>query len=105
MDKIIFIIIIYTIFIQASIDDEIDKIQNAPIEERFKLMNKLKEEIAKMQEERRMESIEKLKIATDGELITVDKNSTESRDKKHIKNILIEHININIKEIRGGDND
>jgi len=105
MIRLISIIIIYTILLYSSIDDEIDRIQNAPIEERFKLMNRLKEKIAKMQEEKRMESIEKLKLVTSGELIRADKNSTQKIGKEHIENILIEHINRAIKEQVGEDND
>jgi len=106
MIRCIWLILLYTLLLSASIDDEIDRIQNAPIKERFKLMNRLKEKIANMQEEKRMESIKKLKLATNGELITIsDTNSSESRAKKHIKDILIEHINTSIKEYSKGVDD
>jgi hypothetical protein len=103
MARLASILLIYTILLYSSIDDEIDKIQKAPIDERFKLMNELKEKIAKMQEDRRMESINKLKSVTNGELITLDINSSK---KKYIKKVFIEHINSSITEhSRGADDD
>lgn len=108
MIRLITIILIYTILLFGSIDDDIEAIQKAPIEDRFKLMNELKDKIAKMQEERRMESINKLKLATNGELITKDTNSTDrnnSNTKENIKKIFIEHINATIIEHRQVNDD
>jgi len=107
MIRLIYIVLIYTLLLFGSIDDDIEAIQKAPIEDRFKLMNELKDKIAKMQEERRMESIDKLKLATNGELIRVDNNDTNSTDvDDNKKSILIERINSSIQEHSlGGDND
>jgi len=44
----------------ADIDAKIKAIQNAPVHERFKLMNEFKREMAKMQEKERIEAISKL---------------------------------------------
>jgi len=106
MIRLIYIVLIYTFALFGSIDDDIEAIQKAPIEDRFKLMNELKEKIAKMQEERRMESINKLKLATNGELITLDSNDTNNSTDDNKKSILIERINSSIQEHSlGGDND
>jgi len=107
MIKLITIVLIYTSLLFGSIDDDIEAIEQAPIEDRFKLMNELKDKIAKMQEEKRMESIDKLKLVTNGELITLDTNETNSTDiDNNKKNILIERINSSIQEHSiGEDND
>jgi len=105
MIRLIYIVLIYTLILFGSIDDDIEAIQKAPIEDRFKLMNELKDKIAKMQEERRMESIDKLKLATNGELIQIDSNETNNTNNSK-KSILIERINSSIQEHSFGvDND
>ena len=48
----------------SNMDARIKAIQNAPIEERFKLMNAFKKEIILMQEQERIEAITKLKSIT-----------------------------------------
>lgn len=48
----------------ANIDARIDAIQNASVEERFKLMNAFKKEVVHMQEEERIDAITKLKSIT-----------------------------------------
>lgn len=48
----------------ANIDTRIEAIQNASIEERFKLMNIFKKEMVQMKEEERMDAITKLKAIT-----------------------------------------
>ena len=48
----------------ASIDSQIEAIQKAPIEERYKLMNAFKKEVIHMQEEERISAIRKLKSIT-----------------------------------------
>jgi len=50
----------------ATIDAQIEAIQKAPIEERFKLMNAFKKEIVQMQEQERIKAIMKLKSITTG---------------------------------------
>ncbi len=48
----------------ANIDARIDAIQNASVEERFKLMNAFKKEVIHMKEEERIDAIRKLKSIT-----------------------------------------
>lgn len=48
----------------ANIDTRIEAIQNASIEERFKLMNAFKKEMVQMKEKERMDAITKLKSIT-----------------------------------------
>ena len=48
----------------ANIDARIEAIQNAPVEERFMLMNAFKKEVLHMQEEERIDAITKLKSIT-----------------------------------------
>ena len=48
----------------ANIDAQIEAIQKAPIEERFKLMNAFKKEIVQMQEQERIKAMTKLKSIT-----------------------------------------
>lgn len=48
----------------ANIDARIEAIQNASVEERFKLMNAFKKEVVHMQEAERIDAITKLKIIT-----------------------------------------
>jgi hypothetical protein len=48
----------------ANIDARIDAIQNAPVEERFMLMNAFKKEVVHMQEAERIDAITKLKSIT-----------------------------------------
>ncbi len=48
----------------ANIDARIEAIQNASVEERFKLMNAFKKEVVHMQEQERIDAITKLKSIT-----------------------------------------
>ena len=48
----------------ANIDGQIEAIRNAPVEERFMLMNAFKKEIVHMQEKERIDAITKLKSIT-----------------------------------------
>ena len=52
------------VFLYADIDARIEAIQNAPVEERFMLMNAFKKEMLNMQEEERIDAITKLKSIT-----------------------------------------
>ena len=63
MKKIlVFIFLCLPLF--ADVDAQIEAIQKAPVEERFKLMNAFKKEIVQMQEEERMHAIRKLQAMT-----------------------------------------
>lgn len=59
----------------ANIDAEIKAIKNAPVEERFKLMNAFKKHLLQMKETERIEAIKKL---------------TMHKDKSHAKKVLDE---------------
>jgi len=54
----------FSFYLYANIDAQIEAIQKAPIEERFKLMNAFKKEVVQMQEEERISAIGKLKSIT-----------------------------------------
>ncbi|MEY3090978.1 MAG: hypothetical protein RL113_1294, partial [Pseudomonadota bacterium] len=60
-------VLLFVRFVHADIDSQIEKIQNAPIEERFILMNAFKKEIAHMHEIERIDAIRKLKSITKSE--------------------------------------
>jgi len=51
-------------FSDMSIDAQIQEIKNAPEHERVKLMNKLKTDLAQMNEEQRSEAIQQLRTQT-----------------------------------------
>jgi hypothetical protein len=87
-----FVILISILF--SNIDDEIDKIQKAPIKERYKLMNILKEKIVKMKDDERIKSILKLQKVTKGEMI----EHKDNKKRIHIDNILDNRIKSTIKE-------
>ena len=57
-------LLLSSIPLYANIDVHIDAIQNAPVEERFMLMNAFKKEVLHMQETERLEAITKLKSIT-----------------------------------------
>lgn len=59
---LIFIFLYFPLF--ANIDAQIEAIQKAPVEERFKLMNAFKQEIVQMQEKERIDAMSKLQSIT-----------------------------------------
>jgi hypothetical protein len=63
------IVVLSVLFIPlyASIDSRIEAIQNAPVEERFRLMNLFKREVSQMNENARIDAITKLKSVTRSE--------------------------------------
>jgi hypothetical protein len=65
----------------ANIDARIEAIQNASVEERFKLMNAFKKEVVHMQEEERIDAITKLKSITRSQ----HSNRALSELKKHAR--------------------
>jgi hypothetical protein len=56
---------IIPLFLEADIDTQIEAIRNAPLTERFKLMNAFKQEIIDMKEEERIQAITQLKSITE----------------------------------------
>ena len=103
MIRVLFIISISISILFSSIDDEIEAINRVPVEDRFKLMNRLKEKIAKMQEKKRLESIEKLKHSTNGELIIRDRNNSKSKIKNKIENSINNYTDFYIEDGGGDD--
>jgi hypothetical protein len=91
-----------------SIDEEIEAIQKAPVEERYRLMNALKKRIVRMKEKKRLQSIKKLQSVTKGKMIKYDENLTAAehnatnirrqRIEYQNQDILDNHIEINIEE-------
>lgn len=105
--KFFFIILLYNVILYGSIDDEIEAIQQATVEQRFKLMNELKKKIVQMKEDKRMKSIKKLQQATNGELI-LDKNSSSNIYKKienRTQDILDNRVDTGVEEHNGEEND
>lgn len=111
--KLIMIGLLSLTLLYASIDDEIEAIQKAPIEQRFKLMNALKKRIVQMKEEKRMTTIKKLQSATQGEVIereednlTQDQNATDISKQKiesHTQGIVENHAEGILQEGHHGD--
>jgi len=60
MTKVILLLLCYRL-LYADIDAEIEAIQNASVEERFKLMNAFKHKLIKMRQKERIGAINKLK--------------------------------------------
>ena len=102
--KFIGILYLCHVFLYASIDDEIEAIQNSPIEQRFELMNALKRKITKMKEEERMQTIEKLQSSTQGEVISRPSENNKTMEETHDKQLtshihdLQNHNTINLQE-------
>ena len=70
----------------ANIDEEIESIQNATVEERFKLMNKFKKHLIEMKEIERIKAMEKL-FAT-----SKNKKVIEEIKKKTLRKNIFLHI-------------
>ena len=62
--KSLLLLILLSLSLFANIDTEIEAIQKAPVEERFKLMNAFKRKMVQMQEQERMKAIRKLRFIT-----------------------------------------
>jgi len=60
----IFFCTLFPLWLQGNIDAQIEAMRNAPIEERFRLMNAFKQEIVEMKEEERIHAITQLKSIT-----------------------------------------
>lgn len=118
--KLIFILILYHGFIYASIDEEIEAIQQAPVEERFKLMNALKIKISKMQEKKRMMMIQEIQEVNEVNITLVKREDSNVSDenlskedeiiinnslKDHIQNSIQHHTGVEVQEFHGGHDD
>jgi len=61
----VWMLLLMPLLLFADIDAEIEAIQNAPIKERFKLMNAFKQKLIKMRELEREKAIKKLTAKTE----------------------------------------
>ena len=75
----IVLILLSLLSAQSDIDKRIERIRNAPIEERYKLMNALKRELIRMREEERLRIIKKLKHTSK----TKRNTSSATHGKRH----------------------
>lgn len=86
-----------TMLFCSSIDEEIEVIQKAPVQERYRLMNVLKKKIARMKEQKRLQSIKKIQLITKGKMIMLEQNYTAyEQNVTNIPNQKIEFQNQDI---------
>jgi hypothetical protein len=115
MRIVVLIILIFNIDISSDIDSLIEKIKNADPSIRYKLMNKFKEKVIKLNEAQRVKAIEKLSnINSNARKVVKDIKSR--RNTKHIHEHqrhdedILKQDNIKITEIENhqeyeGDHD
>jgi len=96
----------------ANIDDDIQKIQNAPPSERYKLMNEFKKKLIKMNEKKRIDAIKKLGKKSNSKNIKqaleeIKRAQERKRLRKETEQQQIETDNIEneTEDFNGGDND
>lgn len=77
------LILFLPLLLLGDIDAQIEAIQQAPIQERYKLMNAFKNKIIKMREEERLQALKKLQKKTKTKIPTL-------RQKEQIKEFEIE---------------
>ena len=115
MRVMVLIILIFNIAISSDIDSLIEKIKNADPSIRYKLMNKFKEKVIKLNEAQRVKAIEKLSnINSNAKKVVKEiksrKNSKHIHEHQRHDESILKQENINFKEIenheeREGDND
>jgi len=106
-------IFVYTILpLYANIDSQIEAIQNASAQERFKLMNAFKKNLVKMKKKERIEAMTKLTKQSKNKqakkvLEELKLKSTLSQTKKHLEQQQIHEDNVapETDDMNGGDND
>ena len=97
----------------ADVDTQIQAIQNASIEEKFKLMNAFKKSLVQMQEQERIEAVKKLSKNSNKKqakrvLKELEENTKRASMQKHIEHqqMTQDSINNNLDLSEGGeDND
>ena len=97
----------------ADVDAQIQAIQNASVEEKFKLMNAFKKSLLQMQEQERIEAVKKLSKNSKNKqakkvLKELEENTKRATMQKHIEHqqMTEDTINNNIDLSEGGeDND
>ena len=87
------LILLIPLVLWGDIDAQIEAIQQAPIQERYKLMNAFKNKIIKMREEERLQALKKLQSKTKTKIPTL-------RQKEQIEEFQIEeHHDIQHNEV------
>ncbi len=87
------LILLIPLVLWSDIDAQIEAIQKAPIQERYKLMNAFKNKIIKMREEERLQALKKLQKKTKTKIPTL-------RQKQKIEEFQIEeHHDIQHDEV------
>jgi len=95
----------------ATVDAQINAIQNASPKERFKLMNAFKKNLLKMKEKERIEAVKKLSKNSQKKhakkvLKELEENTKRSNMKTHIEQQFTQDtLNNNIDYSEGGNND
>jgi len=103
IQKIVLLILLLYIPLFASIDEQIEAMQNASDEERFEMMNRFKKELIALQEEERIDAMKKLISVTESnnsqEVLEElkDGSSEDNRSTHRDSNIVEEHIEDTIK--------
>ena len=98
MNRVIMISLLATL-LYADIDSEIEAIQKAPVQERFKLMNALKHKLIQMREQERSAAIDKLKS------ITQKEDESKEKIQKEIEHNIQEEIEHETQDREGTDDD
>lgn len=110
--KFLLLFSIFTYGSYADIDAQIEAIQNASVEERFKLMNAFKKNLIEMKEEERMKAMTKLTTQSNNKhakkaLESFKKETTKQKIRKQIEYHHIDEDNIvnQTTDSEGGEND
>ena len=110
--SILILLTLFTNLIYANnIDEQIDAIKHATIEERFKLMNEFKKNLIKMKEKERIDAIKKLSSKQNNKNAKKALDELEQHTKRNKIQKQIEHNNIDEDNIinetdnQGGEND
>ncbi len=89
----------------ATIDAKIERIQNAPAQERVKLMNEFKQELMTMNQEQRQEAVSKMQAEMQA-AGKMTKTQTQERKREHVATAQAEatgemnrHQNMNQKQM------
>jgi len=105
--KSISLLLIVALPLYANIDAQIDAIRNAPVSERFKLMNAFKKEVIHMHKKERIMAISKLSSMTSskhGSRVLDELQGKDQKGKDQISNIDKETVKpmVEIKNEREG---
>ena len=111
--KCMMVLLFFTLSSYANIDAQIKAIQNASVDEKFKLMNAFKKSLVQMKKKERIEAVKKLSNKTKNRrakkvLKELEENTKRSKMKTHIEQqqMTEDSINNNIDLSEGGeDND